>query len=174
MEAVQQAGLAPTSRADNTSVGDDVEHLDLSARLWESNHPTNGKLVEPSKASDSTSGDFLCLPKDLYENVHSSVTMTAQRGNNPMSTNGRMDKHSVVFLCNRILPQTSTATCMTWMEPRDMMLDERSQTQGTHCMIPFYKVLQQATLISAVEILTGMEHEELSGRKCSVLGSSGL
>lgn len=54
-------------------------------------------------------------------------------------------------------------------------------------MIPFYKVLQQATLISAVEsrrgvtlswgigqIVTGMEHEELSGRKCAVLGSSGL
>lgn len=54
-------------------------------------------------------------------------------------------------------------------------------------MIPFYEVLEQATLISAVEswrvvtlgwgigqILTGMEYEELSGRKCSVLGPSGL
>ena len=112
--------------------------------------------------------------KDLYENVHSSVTVTVQRGNNPTSTSGRMDKHSVLLLCNRILPQTSTATCTTRTEPRDTLLDERSRTQGTHCVIPFYEVLQQATLISAVEILTGMEHEELSGRKCSVLGSFGL
>lgn len=47
------------SWADNTRVGDDVEHLGLPAWLWESNHPTNGKLVEPSEASNCTPGDFL-------------------------------------------------------------------------------------------------------------------
>ncbi|CAI9168279.1 unnamed protein product [Rangifer tarandus platyrhynchus] len=111
-----------------------MEHLDSPAQLWECNHPTNGKLVEPSKASNSTPGDFLkrnehCVYQKTYTRVFIAVLLTAQHGSNPKSTSGRMDKHSVVLLCNRILPQTSAATCITRTEPRGLMLNERSQTQ---------------------------------------------
>ena len=55
--------------------------------------------------------------------------MTAQHGSNPKATSGRMDKHSMVLLCNRILPQTRADMCITRTESRGLMLNERSRTQ---------------------------------------------
>jgi hypothetical protein len=55
-----------------------------------------------------------------------------------------MDKQNVVYINNGILfghkKEGNSDTCYMWMNPKDILLSEKSQTQtqkATYCIIPF-------------------------------------
>ena len=63
-------------------------------------------------------------------------------GKNTMTINGRMPKQNVVYAHNRIIfsneKEWGIDTCYNMMNPENIMLNERSQSQKvTYCMIPF-------------------------------------